>query len=116
MKNFTLGIILVLFGIVAFGQVPQGINYQSVVRNPDGTPVANGTVSLKLTIRSGTVDGQIEYIEIHNTQSNALGLVNLIIGTGTVEEGNFSSLNWGGDAMFLETAIDPGGTVGRVHC
>ncbi len=106
MKNYLLLLSFVLMSIFAFGQAPQGINYQTVVRDGDGQPLANTALSLKMTIRAGAPDGEVVYTETHAVVSNTFGLVNLVIGQGTPQTGEFSSINWGNTSHYLETAID----------
>ncbi len=91
----------------AFSQgAPQGFNYQSVVRNANGAPIVNQTVSLLFAIRSGSQNGPIAYYEKHTTSTNEFGLANLVIGQGTPLQGDFSSINWGGGAKYLTVSIE----------
>lgn len=86
---------------------PQGFNYQSVVRNSDGTALANQTVTLLFTLRSGAPNGPIAYAEKHTLSTNEFGLVNLTIGQGGEPQfGDFTTINWGGGAKFLTVSIE----------
>ena len=81
MKRLSVAIITIVICIGINAQAPQGFNYQAILRNPDGTVKANEPVALQISI----VDemGATSYMEIHNTQTNEFGLVNLVIGQGT---------------------------------
>jgi uncharacterized protein (TIGR02145 family) len=106
MKNLFLLLSFVLMSIFAFGQTPLGIHYQTIIRDSDGQPLTNTALTLKMTIRANTVDGEVVYTETHAVVSNTFGLVNLVIGQGTPQTGEFSAINWGTASHFLETAVD----------
>ena len=73
-KLFTT--FLLVSAIYLFGQAPQSINYQAVIRDASGAVISNQTVSLKLEITSAAGN----YVEIRNVVTNNLGLVNLALG------------------------------------
>ncbi len=106
MKKFTLLFALLLAAAINFAQSPGGINYQTVVRDADGSPLPNTELSIRLSIHSLAPEGELVYSEIHNLTTNAMGLVNLIIGEGETQAGDFAAINWGARAHFLETALD----------
>ncbi len=87
-------------------QIPDGINYQTVIRDSNGDILPNIELSLQMTIRSGTPDGEMVYQESHDVMSNAFGLVSLVIGQGVPQNGEFTGIEWGKSAFYLETAID----------
>jgi hypothetical protein len=106
MKFYLLLLFNVLISIFAFGQVPQGINYQTVIRDNNGNSLTDTELSLQLKIRSGASNGSIVYSEIHNAESNSFGLINLVIGTGEEPSSEFKDINWGLEDHFLEISID----------
>jgi uncharacterized protein (TIGR02145 family) len=70
------------------------------------TVVSNRMVSVKMTIlRNATPI----YSEVHHTQTNATGLFTLIIGSGIVEFGDFSSIPWHKGNYSLKREYDPEG-------
>jgi hypothetical protein len=87
-------------------QSPLGIPYQAVMRNADGSVMANSAVSLTFMIHDGTANGTVVYQEIHSLTSNAQGLVSCVVGNGVVLQGNFSSINWGNGAKFLHVMMN----------
>ena len=103
MKNLFTTFLLVN-AIYMFGQAPQSINYQAVIRDASGAVISNQTVSLKLEITSAAGN----YVEIRNVVTNNLGLVNLALGlfpaSGSVD---FDDIIWGGNS--LTTYLDPSG-------
>jgi hypothetical protein len=108
-QNVMLTITCLLISSSLHSQSPQGIPYQAVMRNPDGSVMANSAVSLTFMIHDGTANGTVEYQESHALTSNAQGLVSCVVGNGVVSEGNseasLSNINWGGGAKFLHVMM-----------
>ncbi len=93
------------------GQAPQGINYQAVVRNANGTTVNNTAVGIQLRILQGSTTGIALYVEKFTPTTTNIGLVNFVIGQGTVIAGAFNTIDWGNGPYFIETGVDiSGGT------
>ncbi len=103
MKRTFLCLSLLAFLISAFGQAPQGFNYQAILRNSDGTVKANETVILQISIMDEM--GATAYMEDHNTQTNEFGLVNLVIGQGTTS-GDFSMMNWSAGPYYIDISVN----------
>jgi len=110
MKNILLYTAVCLVSITStFAQSPQQMNYQAVVRNSSGTPVANNTpVKLRFSIHDVSPTGTVVFNETQTTTANQFGLVNVQIGT----LGNLAIVNWGVGAKYLqvETDINNSGT------
>jgi len=105
MKNVSIIIVVFLLNMSLLAQAPLGISYQTLIRNSDGLPIFNTELTLKMTIRSGAPDGVVIFDEIHNVISNASGLVNLVIGNGTPQNGSFNTISWGTSTHFLEVSL-----------
>jgi len=95
--------------IFAQSTPPQGISYQAVIRSTSGAIVPLQSVRLRLSIRDTTAAGTVVYQETHQATTNQHGLVNLIIGQGTVVSGAFATINWGAANKFLQVEVDPAG-------
>ncbi|MBE0637421.1 MAG: hypothetical protein IH598_02770, partial [Bacteroidales bacterium] len=106
MKKISLLFTALLMSLSLLAQAPQGINYQTVIRDGDGDILPDTELSLQMTIRSGTPDGEVVYQENHDVTTNTIGLVNLVIGRGTPLSGSFGAVAWGKNSHYLETAID----------
>ncbi len=104
MKKFLpLVAALLLCSLFSFSQSPQLMNYQAVVRNASGQPVANNTpVRLRVTIHDGTAGGTAVYQEVINATANQFGMVNVQIGA----LGNLATVSWGNGAKFLQVELD----------
>ena len=99
-------IIMVFFPIFAVAQAPQKINFQSVLRNTTGEVVSNSSVSLRISILSGTITGTLVYSETHSKTTDAGGLMSLQIGSGTVLSGVFGNIDWGSTSHFIKLEAD----------
>jgi uncharacterized protein (TIGR02145 family) len=109
MKRIILLIIGIYSGLAILAQVPQSINYQTIIRNTDGNIMPETEISVKLTLISGAPEGEVIYQELHHTTTNDFGLVNLKLGGGIIQSGNFTDINWGKGPKFLEVAISEDG-------
>ncbi|WP_342333184.1 exosporium glycoprotein BclB-related protein [Pedobacter sp. FW305-3-2-15-E-R2A2] len=106
MKKVTSTLfVLFLFVLNSFAQVPQKINYQAVIRDAGGQPVPSQAVGMRLTVQNGPVGAAI-YTETQLPTTNAFGLVNLQIGTGTVVTGVFANIPWATGNKYLKIEAD----------
>jgi hypothetical protein len=106
MKKVLLSLVAAAtLSLSSFGQAPEGFNYQAVVRDAGNTIVNNQAVGMRMTIQQGSIGGTAVYSETFATTSNAYGLVNLQIGSGTSSD-DFSTIDWSAGPFFMETAID----------
>lgn len=93
-------------------QSPNEFNYQAVARDASGNVIANQAVGVQISIIStDPTTGTLVYTEEHTVTTNDFGLMNFTIGSGTVTAGDFTTIDWGNDAHFLEVSMDlTGGT------
>jgi len=108
MKNFIC-LLVVIFSIGLgdlHAQSPQSISYQLIVRYSLGQAMNSQPIDLRVSILQGAANGSIIYQESHTTSTNSYGLVNLEIGTGSVNMGLFDTIPWGDGPFFAETSID----------
>jgi len=97
---------LFLLPILAFSQSPQKINFQSIIRNNLGEVQSNKSVSLKISILSGSISGSSVYSETHTKTTDASGLISLQIGNGTTLSGVFANIAWGNTSHFIKLEAD----------
>ena len=90
-------------------QAPQGIPYQSVIRNGSGALLINQAVHVRFSIHDSSALGTIVYQETHVTTTSAAAMLILTIGQGTAVTGNFSTINWGNGAKFMQVELDASG-------
>ncbi len=103
--------LFLLLPFLSFSQSPATIPYQAVVRNVDGSAMANASLNITLMIHDVTTTGSVVYEESHATSSNAQGLININVGSGTASIGSFNSIDWGNNAKFLHVQMDAGNGV-----
>lgn len=112
MKTTVLSILTGLalcFSIIhTSAQAPEAINYQAVARDAAGNPIAEQVLQVRLSVLSGAAAGTEVYEENHTVNTTATGLFTLAIGEGTVNTGNFSTIDWGTDTHHLQVEINTG--------
>ena len=112
MKHLTkllFASLVIVFNYTSSAQVPQGIPYQSIIRNNSGALVANQNVKLRFSIRDSIATGSIVYSETHSVTTTTQGLANVNIGMGTPVTGTFSSINWGSNNKYIQVEMDSSG-------
>ncbi len=108
MRKILLLLLTCAVTSVSFAQVPQKFAYQAVVRNANGQVIVNQDVSLRISLLVGSVSGHAVYSELHEITTSPLGIVNLQVGGGTLQSGDFGSIPWD-DGIFIKIEIDPAG-------
>lgn len=107
----TVLLLFVTVTLKVYGQLPEKMSYQAIIRSQDNSLVTNSKISLKIIIHQGTVTGTNVYEETHSSNTNNNGLVSLEIGTGSIVTGNFSTIAWEKGPYFIETKVDVTGGV-----
>ena len=90
----VISVFSLFLALNSFSQVPQGVNYQAVIRNTNGTTVNNTNVGIRMSILQGSPAGTVVYSETFSETTSNIGLVNFVIGQGTPLSGTFSGINW----------------------
>jgi hypothetical protein len=90
-------------------QAPQGIPYQSIIRNGSGALIINQSVTVRFSIHDSTLLGPVVYQETQTPTTSNLGMITITIGQGTPNIGNFSSINWGNSSKFMQVELDTAG-------
>ena len=115
MKNFftILAVALLTTNLYlpqqANAQSPQKMSYQAVVRNSSEALITNTAIGMKISVLKGSENGTAVYVETQSPTTNTNGLVSLEIGTGTVQSGDFSTIEWASGPYFIKTETDPAG-------
>ena len=108
MKNLIL-IFAIYSCLLSYGQAPQGINYQAVIRNLSGLSVNNTIIGLQFRILQGSASGNDVYTEQFTETTSNIGLVNIVVGEGTPISGAFNIIDWASGPYFLEVSTDING-------
>lgn len=106
MKQFILLLLSSLLCVVLWAQSPQGFSYQAVARDGQGALMTNKNINVRISILSGGASGTVQYAEVHAVQTNDYGLFNLEVGAGTIDQGDFTTINWGSNSHFLKVELD----------
>ncbi|MBI4646237.1 MAG: fibrobacter succinogenes major paralogous domain-containing protein [Bacteroidia bacterium] len=104
----TTGLTIVIV-LSALAQAPNGFKYQAVIRNEQGSVIVAQNVSIRISILKDSISNPCIYSETHNVTTNAFGLVNLEIGSGTVQTGVFALINWASGTYFAKIELDETG-------
>lgn len=111
MKRIILSSLLVLAVWSTQAQAPAKFNYQGIARTSAGQPLASQAVSMRISIMDGTPTGTVVYKETQSAVTNAFGLYNVSIGSGTPETGTMETVDWASGEKYIKVELDPtGGT------
>jgi hypothetical protein len=99
-------ILFLLFSIVGFAQVPQGMSHRGTAYTASGTILQNTPIIINVSILNGN-GGTAAYTETHNLTTNNNGQYNINIGQGTNPSALFSSIDWSSGDKWLEIKIAP---------
>ena len=104
MRKFTFTLMAILLSIgTLFAQSPNKMSYQAVVRDSDSQLVANTQVGMRISILQGSENGTAEYIETQVATTNGNGLVSIVIGEGSIVNGDFAAIDWANGPYFIKT-------------
>ena len=105
----SLLLICILFALILtiHAQAPQAFKYQAVIRDNSGQPMVNETVVLRTSIVS--LSNNEVYSETHTENTDPFGMVSLVIGNGSILNGNFGGIDWSADLYLLKIEYDQGG-------
>ena len=105
----VLTLVLLITTTILFGQAPEKMSYQAVIRDAGGTLLDDQAVGMRISIRQGAPGGTVVYQETHAPTTNTNGLVSLEIGTGTVVSGTFATIDWANGPFYIQSETDPTG-------
>ena len=92
MRKFITTLLLLVYVLTAYTQVPEKVNYQAVLRDASGNIMANTSVILNISILQGTAAGPEVFTENHSVTTNDYGLINIKI--GSVNNADFVAIDW----------------------
>ena len=108
MKKFSPTLFLLFLSLCIYGQSPEKMSYQAVIRDASNTLVTNQSIGMQISILQTTITGTTVYAETHTVTTNLNGLVSLEIGTGSTSD-TFSTIDWSAGPYFIKTETDPTG-------
>lgn len=111
LRTYVIFISFFLFSCdVAAQFVPDALSYQAVARNVGGAPLANQSVTVRMSIIADSPNGSLLFQDVHTTTTNDFGLFVLEVGhgipTGNAPFLNFTEVPWSSGPTFLQVEID----------
>jgi hypothetical protein len=104
-----LTLLLLIHATLSWAQAPQGIPYQAIARDGNGTALVSQPIAIRFTLRNINATGSIVFQETHAAATTSLGLFTLNIGEGTPTSGTFTGIDWANGAKYLQVEYDPTG-------
>ncbi|MEO1805214.1 MAG: tail fiber domain-containing protein [Bacteroidota bacterium] len=101
MKKRLLFSFLAFLSLSISTALAQGFNYQGVARDNGGTLLVNTNVDLRFKIAESSPNGTVVYQETHSLVTNQFGLLETVIGKGSIEVGTFDGIEWADNDFFL---------------
>lgn len=87
-----------------------GFPYLAILRNADGSFIANRNVALTVSIATGSADATPIYTERHNVVSDERGTVEATVGEGQPLVNEFDAIDWGsGESYYMTVEALPEG-------
>ena len=99
---------LLLISTTVFAQT-QYVTYQGTAINSIGQRLINQSISLRLSILTGSASGSVVYVETQTYTTNATGAYNIRVGQGNAVSGTFASINWMNNDHFMKVEMDQAG-------
>ncbi len=95
-----LALVVLTAASVAWGQVPEKMNYQVMLTNDSDEPLADQAVTLVFRIYNSDIGGVMLWNETHPTATNSIGVVSVVLGE-TTPLGEYFNL-----PLWLEIEVD----------
>ncbi|MEI6189869.1 MAG: hypothetical protein WCP61_05545, partial [Chitinophagia bacterium] len=109
-KRFFLVLIASFLLMYLNAQNNKGINFQGIARNSNGLVITNKIISLRLSIKTDSLNGNIEYQEIKSVTTNVIGLFSVVVGSSEERKmatiGNFENISWAKSEKYLQVEVD----------
>ena len=103
-----LFVISLILALNLYSQSPSGINYQTKLRGNNGIILSNNPVDLQFEVINTATNLSV-YKEAHNAITDNFGLVDLVIGNGSVISGSFGNIPWNNGSLDLLVYMDTSG-------
>jgi hypothetical protein len=107
MKKIVLILLLFVVSINFFNAqtTTKGMKYQAVARDLSGLELSNKPISLQIVLVGDIKSSTIYYSEFHNVITNEFGLFSLNIGEGKVDFGEFNTIPWSKENIWIEVNV-----------
>ncbi len=109
MKKYIYILLAFIVTSALFGQSPNRLNYQILVKDANSRAVTAQNVGLKISVLHGSENGNVVYSETQLVTTDIVGVANFRIGDGEVQSGNFSQIIWADGPYFVRVEMDVNG-------
>lgn len=111
----TFVLIIVHLYISAQSNSTDGIHFQAIARNTDGSIIPEKNITIRLSIIEGTSEGKITYQEIKRVKTNIVGMFSVVLGANEhfaiVVNGAYKNINWYNTPTYIRVEVDPEGGI-----
>ena len=107
MKKIYAYILFIVPAFNLFGQAPERIGYQAVIRDATNALLVETKIQMSIQIIQGSESGMVVYEESQKWKTNANGLISIEIGAGTVVSGTIGTIDWSDGPYYVKTEIYP---------
>lgn len=101
---YIITVITLLLGQGVYAQVPQGINYQAIIRDAGGAPHALSTADVRITYSNGGGSFQEEFLA---QPTNQFGVLTITLGSDNVA--GFQGFDWKDVPVTVQVEANTGG-------
>ena len=108
MNKLSTLVLMALVGLLSKGYAQEGFYYQALLRNTDGFPVKSQPVILELSI---VKQNEIYYHESHALTTSENGFIHTSFGSGSVQAGELSAIDWEQPLSLKESITLSGSTL-----
>jgi len=107
MKHIFYAALFVVIVLQVNAQAPASFNYQGIVRNNAGAPLASQAIAIQASILQDTATSAVIYTEVQHVTTSSTGYFTIQIGKGAATAGSFAQINWGdGRNKWLQISVD----------
>jgi len=107
--RILLVLLTLLTSLVTNAQAPRAFKYQAIARDEGGNILSSWDIGLRISVIQSDTNEKEMYVETHHVKSNFYGLINLVIGEGRLEKGDFEDIIWGENRYFIKLEMDING-------
>ncbi|MCQ2232562.1 MAG: hypothetical protein MJZ30_12020 [Paludibacteraceae bacterium] len=104
MRRLLLGLFFCINVLLSYAEVPQGITYQSVIRNAYGALLPNSNIGIRVNILQE--DGYSVYTENRRITTNENGVLTFVIGDAPTASSSIANIDWSSGVYYIQCDFD----------
>ena len=79
------------------------------MRDANGELLVNRHIALRISMHVGSADGPIAYMEVDTTTTSPNGIFSVVVGGGSIMQGDFNLIPWTGGQIYQQVELDENG-------